>query len=134
MTKLTFQVELVVETCCKCGTTFAMTEELQKARRRDHMLFYCPLGHGQYYSGKSDEEKLREQLERAQKEIKRVQADYEYEWSTRKAAERSLSATRGVLTRTKNRIAKGVCPCCNRTFQNLGRHMQGQHPDYQTET
>lgn len=26
--------------------------------------------------------------------------------------------------------APRVCPCCNRTFQNVARHIAGQHPDY----
>lgn len=33
----------------------------------------------------------------------------------------------------KNRVANGVCPCCNRHFENLERHMKGQHPDFQPE-
>jgi hypothetical protein len=24
----------------------------------------------------------------------------------------------------------GVCPCCNRTFQQLARHMKAKHPGY----
>lgn len=35
-----------------------------------------------------------------------------------------------VCTRTRNRIAAGVCPCCNRTFQNLADHMRTLHADY----
>jgi hypothetical protein len=26
-----------------------------------------------------------------------------------------------------------VCPCCRRTFQNLMRHMQTQHPTFKGE-
>lgn len=26
--------------------------------------------------------------------------------------------------------ACGVCPCCNRSFTNVRRHMTSQHPDY----
>lgn len=37
---------------------------------------------------------------------------------------------RGVVTKTKNRIGKGVCPCCNRTFVELARHIATKHPDY----
>jgi Fe-S oxidoreductase len=33
--------------------------------------------------------------------------------------------------RIKTRVANGVCPHCNRTFQNLARHMASQHPDCQ---
>lgn len=133
MAKLQIEIEFVVVNCCQCNMPFALTDDFQVARRRDHAWFYCPLGHAQHYSGKSDEEKLRDQLRRAQEATKRAQADYEQEWQMRKATERSLSATKGVLTRTKKRIARGVCPCCNRTFQNLSRHMEGQHPDYELE-
>lgn len=38
--------------------------------------------------------------------------------------------TKGVVTRTRNRIANGVCPCCDRSFTNLQRHMASKHPDY----
>lgn len=27
-------------------------------------------------------------------------------------------------------VGAGVCPCCNRTFKNLARHMAGQHPGF----
>ena len=37
---------------------------------------------------------------------------------------------RGVATRMKNRIKVGVCPCCNRTFQDLAKHMASQHKDF----
>jgi hypothetical protein len=27
-------------------------------------------------------------------------------------------------------VKHGVCPCCKRTFENLARHMKGQHPTF----
>lgn len=47
-----------------------------------------------------------------------------------RAAKAAHAVTKGKLTKTRNRIAKGVCPCCNRSFVNLGKHMAGQHPDF----
>ena len=44
--------------------------------------------------------------------------------------ERSHAATRGHLTRAKKQVHRaehGVCPHCNRSFQNLARHMQTKH-------
>ncbi len=41
-----------------------------------------------------------------------------------------VNALRGVVTRTKKRIANGTCPCCTRTFTNLARHIAAKHPDY----
>ena len=32
------------------------------------------------------------------------------------------------LTRVKNRVSRGVCPNCNRTFKDLARHMASKHP------
>lgn len=29
----------------------------------------------------------------------------------------------------QTRIGAGICPCCNRTFSQLARHMQSKHPD-----
>jgi hypothetical protein len=58
----------------------------------------------------------------------REQKDRERE--AKEQAERRLSATRGVVTRIRNRVANGVCPCCNRTFADLHRHMASQHPEF----
>ncbi len=82
------------------------------------------------YSQDNEAEQLRKQLKRAeegrdwQREM-RLTAEKDAAHQRRKAA-----AARGQLTKTKKRIAKGICPCCNRSFVNLERHMTGQHPDY----
>ena len=54
------------------------------------------------------------------------------EWSrsSARAAERSNRALRGHLTRQRKRAAAGMCPCCRRTFENVARHMESQHPGY----
>lgn len=44
-----------------------------------------------------------------------------------------MHAARGQVTRLKNRAAAGVCPCCNRTFHQLVRHMAAKHPDFAAE-
>tara|TARA_Y100000310_G_scaffold338946_1_gene430083 strand:- start:1163 stop:1354 length:192 start_codon:yes stop_codon:yes gene_type:complete len=48
----------------------------------------------------------------------------------RDAAEKTASTYKGQVTKLKNRAKAGVCPCCNRTFQNLSRHMETKHPDF----
>ena len=118
---------LVVETCCSCGTAFAMEESLRQSLiRKKGEAFFCPNGHSQSYTGETIEkkyEKIRRELENERSSKKWWQEEAE-----KKA--RSLSATKGQLTKTKNRIAKGVCPCCNRQFINLQRHMETKHPKY----
>ncbi len=129
MTTTTYAGTLVVIDCCSCGVSFGMTTAMERQRRQDHTGFYCPNGHGQHFTAKSDADLLQEERRRA----KRLASLLDDEQQQHRATERRLSATRGVVTRTKKRIAAGVCPCCNRTFQQLARHMAGQHPDYATE-
>jgi hypothetical protein len=124
-------VSLVAETCCACGVVFAMAEEFydQCQRAKSRKSFYCPNGHHQHYVGKSDAQKLAEAEERL-----RVERDNTAFWRGQEAQrQRQLSAARGQVTRIKNRIAGGACPCCNRTFVNLARHMETQHPDFTSD-
>ena len=123
-------VSFVTEECIECGILFAVTEEYNKRRRADHKSFKCPSGHSQYYPQKSDKEKLREQLTRTKNELDYAETRIKQEKERNEHLKKSRAAVKGQLTKTKNRISKGVCPCCNRTFQNLMGHMKTQHPDY----
>lgn len=119
-------------TCCHagCGITFAVPDRWNKCRHDDHEWFYCPNGHRQHYSGDSEEDKLRRERDRLAQRIAERDDEIARQREARQATERQLSATRGVVTRIKNRVGHGVCPCCNRTFGNLQTHMHKQHPDY----
>jgi hypothetical protein len=55
----------------------------------------------------------------------------EREW--RKQAQNQARAFKGRVTRLKNRAAAGVCPCCNRTFAQLARHMATKHKGFTAE-
>lgn len=114
-----------VETCCNCGITFGLASEFKAQRLRDARTWYCPNGHGQHYTANtpSEAEKLRKQLESSRTYQRSI-------LDQKAAAERSNRALKGVVTRTKKRAANGVCPCCTRTFQNLARHIEGQHPEF----
>lgn len=110
--------------CYKCGMVFAVPRQWNKNKIDNHETFYCPNGHTQHYTGKSKAEKLRIRLEEAERQKRSLQGRLE-------TSKRSHSATKGQLTKTKNRIMNGVCPCCNRSFVNLAKHMRGQHPGYE---
>lgn len=116
---------IVIETCCSCGVTFGITKGFYKLRQRDGNTFYCPNGHGQCYTY-SDKRKI-EDLKKALKN-QESNANFWHEQAEEKG--RSLSAMRGQVTKIKNRVKNGVCPCCNRQFENLHHHMETQHPDY----
>jgi hypothetical protein len=119
-------------TVCTCGVLFALPAKMLEERRRDGKRFYCPHGHSLVFR-ETEEEKLRRQLEWAREDAGRAAA-------ARDQAEAHLRGERAAKTRIKNqrdrertRVAGGVCPCCNRTFKNLARHMAGQHPDFGPE-
>jgi hypothetical protein len=118
-------ITTLVQTSCWCGIALAVPQELYNEAQRAGHGIYCPIGHS-FVFGNTTEKKLRETQERLAEERRRLTATRDLLHQE----ERSHSATRGHLTRTKKRVAHGVCPCCNRTFQNLGRHMQTKHPDY----
>lgn len=130
MTTLEYTEQLVVEYCCACSMAYAMPADFQRRRRDDHVNFYCPAGHPQHYYGKTEAEKQRERAERLQRQVEAREADIRTEQRRLESERRAHAATKGQLTKTKKRIANGVCPCCNRTFANLERHMTGQHPGY----
>ena len=68
-------------------------------------------------------------LARAEQRAKYANQRAEAERDLRLAEERSHSATKGHLTRAKKRHRAGLCPCCNRQFQDLVRHMASKHPE-----
>jgi len=95
--KIWLSSEFVIETCANCGLVFAMLKSHRDKRLKDHKSFFCPNGHGQHYIGKSEEEKLKDELA-----ICRVRHDSEQE--KRKATERSRNALRGVITKMKRKV------------------------------
>jgi hypothetical protein len=68
--------------------------------------------------GVSEKAKLEKQLASEQQARRWVEQRLEAE-----AAEHAKTA------RKLSRVSAGVCPCCNRTFQNVARHMKTKHPD-----
>jgi hypothetical protein len=123
MPTINYQETLTVVTCI-CGINYAIPATLDK-QLRDHCgegrgtkSVYCPLGHQWHYTGKSAEERVAEEKRRTQA-VRDLLAQ----------EERSHVATRGHLTRVKKRVHKGVCPHCNRHFENLERHMHAKHPE-----
>jgi uncharacterized Zn finger protein (UPF0148 family) len=118
--------------CGKCGIPFAVPAYFRTERQSTGANFFCPNGHCRVYR-ETTEERLQREKEALQRDLATEEANKDW-WRTRQEkTERSLTATRGVVTRTKKRIAKGMCPCCQRHFVNLAGHMKDQHPRYAEE-
>ncbi len=128
-------VGLTVMVCpwAECSIAYAIPEQLRaKAQQEGNgkISWYCPNGHSVTYNGPGEEDKLREEKIRLEARL-----SMERRHAGRLSAERdqfkaSAAAHKGVATKLKKRVANGVCPCCKRTFKDLARHMEGQHPGY----
>jgi hypothetical protein len=129
---ITFTDALVVMTCW-CGINHAVPQDLRDFQQRQHdngdkqTGIYCPLGHSHIKAGPGKAKRLQRDLERADERARGNLRALETE-------RRRHSATKGQLTKVKKRIGKGICPCCNRHFANVERHMATQHPDLHDET
>ena len=111
-------VSLEVQTCISCGVHFGIPKQLDTQLRSNHNGFFCPNGHKQYYTAESEAEKLRRELRRKEQEVAdQVRAKLDFQ-AQLESAQRKLK-----------RVAKGACPCCNRSFTNLHKHMATKHPE-----
>lgn len=118
-----------------CGVQFAISALYQKRRHTDHRDFYCPNGHVMSYGHETDAEKeAREQRERANrlaKTLERRDRELTSEMARVVDERKAHAVTKGKLTKTRNRAAKGVCPApgCKRSFVDVARHVAHQHPE-----
>jgi len=130
-----FTDTLVVIACSECDTSFGITKSMNAARREDHGTFFCPVGHRQHYPGESPLERERRLRQTAERQAGYARASRDAARDQAEAAERSARAYKGHATRLRNRIAAGICPVpdCRRSFQNVRRHIAGQHPAWAHE-
>ena len=121
--------------CSRCGCTTWVPDALHDAARRsENITFYCAYGHPMHFpQGESATEKLRRERDRLAQTVAERNDEVNRQRKLREAAERSLTATKGHVTRIKNRVGAGVCPCCTRSFGNLAAHMKTQHPSFRAE-
>ncbi len=121
----------VSTTCAHCKVEFGLHPDTDRELRRSGYGFKCPYGHALVFNaGPSEEDKLRQERDRLKQNAAYLEDRLRAEVEHRKAAQNQARAQRGVVTRLKNRAAAGVCPCCNRSFAQLRRHMETKHKDF----
>lgn len=119
--------------CHNCGILFGAPDAWVAERRADTRVFYCPNGHSAVFK-----ESTATKLQRRIDEMKQQAASAEQALQARLnearhaglVAEKALASETRKRRRIEKRVAAGVCPCCNRTFEDLHRHMQTKHKDY----
>lgn len=120
---------LVVETCCNCGIVFGIDRDTYDRRSEDHKNFYCPAGHGQHYTGKTEADKLKEQIQQLETNLQYSRNRRDELHNQVQQLNYSVRAQKAAKTKIINRVKNGVCPCCNRTFHNLQNHFKTKHPE-----
>lgn len=131
----TFAVEASLKTieCGCCGGVYAISKRFYEKCRENGESWKCPypdcnVGWG--FAGNGEKDRLKKELERTRQRLTNEQRRAESWMNRAEHEERRAAAYKGHFTRVKKRVGKGVCPCCNRTFKNLQRHMETKHPDY----
>lgn len=116
---LSDEYKIINPSCC--NAPFAVPASTLRNWKESHCTWHCPhCGRRRYYPELTDEEKrireLQQQLSSTQ--VRAV------------AAESRARTKQRQYERIRDRVKNGVCPCCNRTFQNVARHMATQHPEF----
>lgn len=124
--EITYTGVLQVHDCPNCGITHAIPAGFERQMLEKGRNCICPRGHTWSFMAKSRVQIIKDRDE----EIIRLRARVASRNEEIEHIKGSQKALRGVTTKTKHRIANGACPCCNRSFADLAKHMKGKHPKY----
>lgn len=131
---MTIETVLTIEalTCGKCGVVFGMTSTFKESRKNDHQTWYCPNGCQRAFNGKSNAEKLADEVAQMRRYNANANAALTSVRDQLNASERSRASLKGHLTRARNKVAAGNCPApdCGQHFANVREHMKYRHPDF----
>ena len=118
--------------CGECGGVYAISQRYYKKKHEDGGYWNCPYCDCSWgFSEEASElEKARKEAQSQRDNVEWYRNRYAAEQSRHDQTKASLRSHKAAKTRLKNRIANGVCPCCKRHFENLHKHIQTKHPNY----
>jgi DNA-directed RNA polymerase subunit RPC12/RpoP len=90
------------------------------------MGMWCPHCGVKFGHGETLMQKLEKQLAAERARLDQMKA-------ARDHAERQVAAQKGQITKMRNRVGRGVCPCCNRFFVKLHQHVETKHPEFKED-
>lgn len=117
------RVELVHLSPGCCNLEFGLPRSLYDDCRNNGTAFHCPKCGCPRVFTESETKKLK-------KAIRILKGNVDNSERRRLEAEEQRNAARKSHKKMRDRVKNGVCPCCNRSFDNLLRHMRTKHPDY----
>ena len=128
--RVSTSTDLATITCGSCGGIYAVAETFRLHKQVKGGYWNCPYCQCLWGFGESEISKVRDQLRAAEEKVERERKRTEWAQQEARITERRRRALKGHLTKMKKRVSHGLCPCCNRNFENLHRHMKVKHPSY----
>ena len=117
--------------CYRCKEQFGLLDEVENQLRRSGASFCCPWGHTQVFTlGETEEQKLRRERDSLKQQAARLHDRIREEAARADKERHRANGYKGHATRISKRVKAGLCICCNRTFQDLQRHMATKHPTF----
>jgi hypothetical protein len=132
---LTYTQTLVVESCPTCHIEHGIPDDLRdRALAKpgpNGLAIYCPAGHRWWFTGKTEEQKLRERLAQRDEDLARERARRDQAEADAEHERNRVRGYQGALGKAKKRAARGVCPApgCKRSFVDVAKHVATCHPD-----
>ena len=125
----TATIQLTTVSCGCCGGVYAIAESYHERARKERTSWtcpYCEAGWGFEHLRKKD----RSRMQQLEDQRDRMANQLAVEKRRHRHTEAQRRAEKGHKTRLQKRAKGGACPCCNRTFTDLQRHMASKHPDF----
>lgn len=123
-------VTLESQSCWNCGGTYALNAHFVNTRREDGKSWHCPYCEKGTRFSETESEKLKKEVEYQKNRVIAEQQCHDQTKAELRETEQRRRAEKGAKTRIKNRIERGVCIHCNRSFQDLQRHMATKHKEH----
>lgn len=128
---ITITTEMSRFHCHGCGLPYQVSTLETERRTNSGVGWNCPYCRvGTILTRETETQKYRRLAEQAQRERDMARTARDRARDERDTAERQRNAQKAAKTRVMNRIKRGECPCCGKTFADLHKHMETQHPTY----
>ena len=127
--EITVARTLNIHFCSVCDWPIALTQRQEDKFRERGGTFYCPQQHGQGFH-KTENQELKERLEAATARADSLLREKQALMATQVKERAAAKKVQAEAKKAQIRVGRGVCPCCNRTFAILTKHMATKHPEY----
>lgn len=130
---ITISVNLEEMTCPNCGGLYAIAADYKKEAAvlgNFKQVWTCPYCKQSRGFGLSEADKLKEKIAELERSVARTEECKRYAEQEAEHFRKSRDGLKGVLAKERKRVGSGVCPCCNRSFTNLRRHMATKHAEH----